>query len=204
MKIRSAVFTGSAVYRKDYPKPRCPEIAFVGRSNVGKSSLLNSLLNRKRLVKTSSTPGRTQTINFFKINDDFFFVDLPGYGFAKVPPAVRQQFGPMVEKYLEGNRYLACVVHILDVRHRPTAEDEQMRTYLLYHEIPVLTVATKSDKLSRNRCARRVMEIRKVLGISREEKLPLFSALTSQGKKEVWARLLQCIEALKSGKGKKR
>lgn len=201
MKIRSAEFAGSAVHRKDYPSPRCSEVAFVGRSNVGKSSLLNSLLNRKRLVKTSSTPGRTQTINFFKINEAFFCVDLPGYGYAKVPRAVRQTFGPMVERYLEGNRYLACVVHIVDIRHRPTQADEQMRAYLLYHDIPVLTVATKSDKLSRNKCQVQIREIRKVLGIPGEEVLPLFSAVTSEGKKEVWNRLLKFLEALESRKG---
>lgn len=201
MKIRSAVFTGSAIDKKDYPSPRGPEIAFVGRSNVGKSSLLNSLLNRKRLVKTSSTPGRTQTINFFEINDAFFFVDLPGYGYAKVPRAVRRQFGPMVEKYLEENRYLACVVHILDIRRRPTQEDAQMRAYLLYHEIPVLTVATKSDKLSRNKRLGQMREIRKVLGIPGEEALPLFSAVTAEGKKEVWTGLLKALEALESRKG---
>ncbi|MDX1765147.1 MAG: ribosome biogenesis GTP-binding protein YihA/YsxC [bacterium] len=201
MKIRSAVFVGSATQKKDYPSPRGPEVAFVGRSNVGKSSLLNSLLNRKRLVKTSSTPGRTQTLNFFAINESFFFVDLPGYGYAKVPRAVRQQFGPMVEKYLEDNRYLACVVHILDIRRRPTPEDAQMRAYLRYHEIPVLTVATKSDKLSRNKCLGQLREIRKVLDIPGEEALPLFSAVTSQGKKEVWSRLLDAIEVLESRRG---
>jgi GTP-binding protein len=201
MKIRSAEFILSAVYKKDYPKPRLTEFAFVGRSNVGKSSLINTLLNRKRLVKTSSTPGRTQTINFFRINGAFFFVDLPGYGFAKVPRDVHREFGPMVERYLEKNRHLACVVHILDARHAPTQGDKTMREYLLYHEIPVLTVVTKSDKLSRQKRRGHTGKIRRALHIGEKEPLVEFSAATAEGKKEVWAHLVKCLRAERSGKG---
>jgi len=167
---------------------------------VGKSSLINTLLNRKRLVKTSSRPGRTQTINFFRINGTFHFVDLPGYGFAKVPASVRQGFGPMVERYLERNPLLAAVVHIVDVRHPPAASDKVMREYLLYHRIPVLTVATKSDKLSRQKNFKQASMIRFGLGIPKEEPLVLFSAADSNGKDQVW----ECLqEFLKTGGAEK-
>ncbi len=202
MKIHSAEFVVSAVHKKNYPSRKIPQIAFVGRSNVGKSSLINALLNRKRLVKTSSRPGRTQTINFFRINEAFHFVDLPGYGFAKVPASVRKGFGPMVERYLEKNRLLAVVVHIVDVRHRPTAADKVMREYLLYQRIPVLTVATKSDKLSRQKNLKQLAVIRSSLDIPEREPLVLFSATTSDGKKEVWGCVQAFLDALDIGKEK--
>lgn len=202
MKINSAEFVVSAVYKKDYPSQRIYQVAFVGRSNVGKSSLINSLLNRKRLVKTSSRPGRTQTINFFRINEAFHFVDLPGYGFAKVPASVRKGFGPMVERYLEQNRLLRVVVHIVDVRHRPTAADKVMREYLQYQRIPVLTVATKSDKLSRHKNLKQLAVIRSTLDIPAGEPLVLFSASTADGKKETWEYLQAFLNAVDNEKEK--
>ncbi len=201
MKIRAAEFLTSAIYRKDYPDVRLPEIAFAGRSNVGKSTLINSLLNRKRLVKVSSTPGRTQTINFFRINHTFDFVDLPGYGFAKVPKAVRDGFGPMMERYLEGNPYLACVVHILDLRHRPADADRMMREYLLFFGIRILTVATKSDKLPRRRQIEQIHTLRKTMMMEETEPLIAFSAITSGGKKDIWMHLKTALKehSLKTG-----
>ncbi len=186
MKILSAEFVLSAVHRKDYPVKRLPEVAFVGRSNVGKSSLISALLNRKKLVKVSSTPGRTQTINFFLINQSFYFVDLPGYGFAKVPRDVRKRFGPMVEQYLEENQFLTCVVHILDARHRPGELDRVMREYLLYHGIRVLTTATKSDKVPMGQRKTQVRQIRESMGLAEEDPLIFFSTVTSEGRNEIW------------------
>ena len=186
MKILSAEFVLSAVHRKDYPVKRLLEIAFVGRSNVGKSSLINALLNRKKLLKVSSTPGRTQMINFFLINQSFFFVDLPGYGFAKVPKDVRERFGPMVEQYLEENRHLTCVVHILDARRRPGELDRIMREYLLSHGIRILTAATKSDKITMGQRKTQVLKIRESMGLSGEDPLIFFSAVTSEGRNEIW------------------
>jgi len=194
MKIQSAEFVVSAVHNKDFPSERLPEIAFVGRSNVGKSSLINKLLNRKRLVKVSSTPGRTQTVNFFRINQSFYFVDLPGYGYAKVPREVKRHFGPMIERYLENNHSLACVVHILDARHRPTELDRMMREYLLYYGIRILTAATKSDKLPMGKRRKRIQEIRKMLDMSEDTPLILFSTISSEGKKETWQMLQSAMQ----------
>ena len=185
MKITSAEFVTSAVDIKSYPSQRLPEIAFVGRSNVGKSSLINKLVNRKKLVKVSNTPGRTQTINFFLINQAFYYVDLPGYGYAKVPKAIVRRFGPMIECYIEENPYLACVVQILDTRHKPTQLDLKMREYLLYHGVRVLTVSTKSDKLPLGKRKKQKELIRKTMGLSPEEELILFSTITSEGKRDI-------------------
>lgn len=193
MKIQSAEFLVSAVHKKDYPARRLPEIAFVGRSNVGKSSLINRLLNRKRLVKVSSTPGRTQTINFFRINQSFDFVDLPGYGYAKVPSAVRRRFGPMVEQYIEKNPYLVCVVQILDARHRPTELDGMMREYLRHH-VRILTAVTKSDKLPLGKRPKQIREIRERMSLTEEEPLVLFSAVTSEGRREVWKIVKETVD----------
>jgi GTP-binding protein len=202
MKISSAEFTASVVHKKDTPSLRLPEVAFVGRSNVGKSSLINALVNRKRLVKVSTTPGRTQTINYFRINQRFYFVDLPGYGYARVPRAVRSRFGPMVEGYLEQNAHLACVVHIVDLRHRPTEGDRLMREYLLYHRIPILTVATKSDKLTRQQGPKQAVVVRETLEIDAAEPVFLFSARTSEGKRNLWSHLKAAMEALSERKGR--
>ncbi len=193
MKIHSAEFILSALHKKDYPSQRLPEVAFVGRSNVGKSSLINALLNRKRLVKVSSTPGRTQTINFFRINRSFYFVDLPGYGYAKVPKAIQKRFGPMIEQFLKKNRDLVYVVQIVDARHRPTEMDRLMREYLLYHQIPILTVATKSDKIPQSKRKKQAQEIRKVMNLKDDEPVYLYSAMTSLGKREVWKELKSAL-----------
>ncbi len=202
MKISSAEFVVSAVHRKDTPSLRLPEVAFVGRSNVGKSSLINALVNRKRLVKVSGTPGRTQTINYFRINGRFYFVDLPGYGYARVPRAVRSRFGPMVERYLKRNIHLAAVVHIVDLRHRPTEGDRLMRDYLLYHGIPILTVATKSDKLTRQQASKQAVVVRQSLALDVAEAVILFSARTAQGKRTLWGHVNASMEALSERKGR--
>ena len=191
MQIKNATFVKSATKPDHYPEGNLPEIAFAGRSNVGKSSLINVLVNRKSLVRTSSTPGRTQLINFFAVNDEFMFVDLPGYGFAKVPLAVKAQWGPMVEKYLSSRESLRGVVLILDIRRIPGAEDRQMLDWLRAYDIPPLLVVTKCDKVSKNEKAKQAAAIATALGVPKDE-LAFFSALSRDGKDEI----LEKIEAL--------
>ncbi len=196
MNIKSAEFITSAVKPSQYPLPARPEIAFAGRSNVGKSSLINALLGRKNLVKTGSTPGRTNTINFFLINDSFYFVDLPGYGYAKVPRAVRKTWGPMVERYLktrragepsgpEASQGLCAVVVILDIRRLPNQGDHDLLAWLTHYEIPALVVLTKADKLKKNKQDTQRNSIARELSTD-PSFLPLFSATTGVGKQQLW------------------
>jgi len=191
MIIKSAEFETSAVTPSQYPVSDLPEIAFAGRSNVGKSSLINALLNRKRLVKTSSTPGRTQLINFFNINHAFSFVDLPGYGYAKVPAAVRKKWGPMIETYLSQRPNLKGVVTILDIRRNPGREDLDLFGWLEHYAIPIVYVLTKADKLSKSKQAVRHQAIAGALLMDAQDLIP-FSAKSRQGKENLWA----AIEAL--------
>lgn len=191
MIIKSTEFIKSAAKPAHYPPALFPEIAFAGRSNVGKSSLINVLLNRKNLVRTSSTPGRTQLINFFAVNNRFTLVDLPGYGYAKVPLAVKKEWGAMMEMYLARRATLRGVVLILDIRRTPGAEERQMLDWLRGYNIPPLLVATKCDKVSRNERSRQAGVIAASLGVTKEE-FCFFSALNREGKDEIWRR----IEAL--------
>lgn len=188
MIIKSTEFIKSAAKPAHYPPADFPEIAFAGRSNVGKSSLINVLVNRKSLVRTSSTPGRTQLINFFAVNDQFCLVDLPGYGYAKVPLAVKKEWGPMIEAYLSGRPNLAGVVLILDIRRTPVAEDRQMLDWLRAYGIAPVLVVTKCDKVSRNERARQAAVIAQSLGVERSE-FTFFSTLTREGKDEIWQRI---------------
>ena len=190
MRSASAEFITSAVTPEQYPRAIGPEIAFVGRSNVGKSSLLNTLLNRRGLAKISATPGKTRLINFFAVNRNLGFVDLPGYGFAQVSRAERATWGPMVERLFQTRQELAGVVQLLDVRHRPSTEDQTMRTWLLQWNLPVLSVATKVDKIGRTQRPTHLKEIREALNLQ-EEPLVVFSAHTGEGKDKVWAWIRQ-------------
>ena len=185
MNISSADFVISAVKPAGYPPPTFPEIAFAGRSNVGKSSLINTLINRKSLVKTSRTPGRTQLINFFLINKTLSFVDLPGYGYARVPEAVRKTWGPMIETYLSTRECLKGVVVLMDVRRDPGAEEMNLLEWLRFHQVPAIPVLTKADKFSRTKQHLRRKLIAEALGMI-PENLILFSAKSRQGKDAVW------------------
>jgi len=186
--VKTTEFITSATKPPHYPPGDMPEIAFAGRSNVGKSSLINVLLNRKNLVRTSSTPGRTQLINFFMVNGEFMLVDLPGYGFAKVPLAVKKQWGPMMETYLSSRENLRVVVLILDIRRVPTAEDRQMLEWLRAYSVSPLLVVTKCDKVSKNERARQAALIARTLEVEKSE-LHFFSALSKDGKDAVWQEI---------------
>ncbi len=193
MIIQSTSFVTSAPSLAACPISALPEIAFAGRSNVGKSSLINTLLNRKGLVRTSSTPGRTQMLNFFMINDLLHFVDLPGYGFAKAPRAVRERWQPMIRDYLGGRDNLKAVVWLLDVRRDPSDEDLRFLDWLEEAERPTIPVVTKVDKLSRNELARRLTVISRATGLEREL-FTTFSAMTREGVADVWARIEAAID----------
>lgn len=185
MIIKSSEFVKSAVKPSQYPSTELPEIAFAGRSNVGKSSLINTLINRKRLVKTSSTPGRTQLINFFIINKAFLFVDLPGYGYAKVPASVKKSWGPMVETYLSTRKTLQGVVLIMDIRRKPGLQELNFIEWLDYYSISRILILTKIDKLSKTKQIKQRLLIEKDLGEDKSD-LILFSAKSRRGKDAVW------------------
>jgi GTP-binding protein len=196
MKIISAQFIKSAVWPPQYPPAILPEIAFVGRSNVGKSSLINTLVGRKKLAKTSNTPGRTQLINFFTINEKVSFVDLPGYGFAKVSQSVKKDWGDMIESYLRERQCLALVILILDIRRDPSEDDLSLRDWLEHYRIPYLYVLTKTDKLSNNQTIARQRAIERILRVSAVKKPILFSAITQKGKNDIWEFLKNHLNAL--------
>ena len=185
MIIKSAEFIKSAVKPDQYPDAVLPEFAFTGRSNVGKSSLINTLVNRKRLVKTSATPGRTQLINFFLINKMFSFVDLPGFGYAKVPASVRKKWGPMIETYLSTRKTLKGVALIMDIRRIPGIQDLNFIEWLYYYNIPGILILTKADKLSKTKRLTQQATIAKALSVDKND-LVLFSAKSRLGKDVVW------------------
>ncbi len=192
MIIQSASFITSAPALASCPDSDWPEIAFAGRSNVGKSSLINTLLNRKGLVRTSSTPGRTQMLNFFAINEKLHFVDLPGYGFARAPRAVRERWQPMIRGYLAGRANLKAVIWLLDARREPSDEDLHFLDWLEEAERPTIPVVTKVDKLSRNELARQLATISRVTGLEREV-FTTFSSVTREGCAELWERIEEAI-----------
>jgi len=183
MKVTSAEFVKSAFQETDWPNDPKREIAFLGRSNVGKSSLINSLVLVHGLARTSSTPGRTQSLNFFLINDRFRFVDLPGFGYARVPQNIKTTWGDMVTSYLAKREQLVLSIQIVDSRHEPTKQDLQLHEWLEHSDKPRLIVATKSDKLSNNELRRNLEHIRKVLD---GESVVAYSAKTGHGRDELW------------------
>ena len=197
MKILSAEFVTSATNPAQYPPVKYPEMAFAGRSNVGKSSLINTLVNRKRLVKTSSTPGRTQLINFFDINNLFTFVDLPGYGYAKVPTAVRKKWGPMIETYLSGRNTLLGVVVILDIRRTPREEEQNLIAWLEHYSIARIMVLTKADKISKTKREKQRAAVANALEVDSSD-LILFSAKSRKGRHAVWDAIISLTELKRS------
>ncbi|HYJ92083.1 MAG TPA: ribosome biogenesis GTP-binding protein YihA/YsxC [Pyrinomonadaceae bacterium] len=183
MKVISAEFIKSAFRREHWVGDGLPEIAFLGRSNVGKSSLINSLLGRKGLARTSNTPGRTQSINFFLINESFYFVDLPGYGYAKVPKQMREGWGQMAEEYLSKRQQVALCIQLIDARHGPTELDRQLNEWLVFHEKPFIVIATKSDKLSSNQLRKSLVQIEIEL---RGSRIIPYSSKTGNGRNVSW------------------
>ncbi len=168
------------------PQNTHPEFAFAGKSNVGKSSMINGMLGRKSLARTSSQPGKTQTINFYHINQSFYFVDLPGYGYAKASVEVKAKWGKMVERYLKGSKRLEMVFLLIDIRHEPSENDKIMYDWIVYNGYRPVIVATKVDKLKRSQVPKHVKMVREGLGMEKEDLLIPFSAETKQGREELW------------------
>lgn len=189
MNVTNAKIIISAVKKDQFPEDALPEIALAGRSNVGKSSLINTLINRKNLARTSQRPGKTQTINFYLINELLYFADVPGYGFAKVPKSVRASWKKMIEGYLKNRAPLKAVIQILDLRHPPTSEDKSMYHFLRQYGIPVIIVVTKADKIAKGKWLTYIKVIREALRAEGNEKFILFSSKTGQGKEEVWKEI---------------
>ncbi|SFE26720.1 GTP-binding protein [Peptostreptococcus sp. D1] len=194
MKIRSSEITMSAVNKKQYPSEGVPEIAFAGRSNVGKSSVINGLLNRKNFARTSSTPGKTRTINFYLINNEFYFVDLPGYGYARVSKTEKEKWGSIMERYLEDREELCAILLLVDVRHEPTADDKMMYDWIKYFGYNCVVVATKADKISRGQHQKHISVIRKKLEMPKEEKVIVTSSSKKTGIDELWDEIVSQYE----------
>lgn len=194
MIVQDVKFLKSALYAKDFPKDRRPEIAFIGRSNVGKSSLLNALLKRKGLAKTSSTPGKTQTLNFFDVNGKIYFVDLPGYGYAKVPKSMKDAWNQCMVDYLQDRESLQLIVALMDGRHKPNAHDLQMMDLLEEAERPTLIVATKVDKLKQSERKKNIRSIESTLELQEKGCVLPFSSVSREGVKELWQVIDDVLE----------
>jgi GTP-binding protein len=198
MKINQAEFIISAVGVQQYPQDALPEIALAGRSNVGKSSFINRMLGRKALARTSSKPGKTQTLNFYRINEQFYFVDVPGYGFARVSKTEKEKWGKMIEEYFSKRDVLKSGILLIDLRHPPTKDDQEMYEFLKHYGVSVVIVATKADKISRGQWQKHLKIVKETLRPTPEDSIVLFSAESGQGKdeawKEIWKRLNPATE----------
>ena len=191
MRINSARFVKSAKRSNDFPRDQRPEIAFCGRSNIGKSSLLNALTNSRGLARTSSSPGRTQLLNFFLVNESAYFVDLPGYGYAKVSKSIRETWGEMIETYLRERKQLKLTLMLVDSRFPPTESDVMMKQWMDYHGIPNAVILTKVDKISRNELTKALQTGAQTLNT---KELFAFSAVTGLGKDKILARIREAIQ----------
>lgn len=187
MKIHTAELKTVCGVTSRIPETEFPEFAFAGKSNVGKSTLINALMNRKSLARTSSQPGKTQTINYYLVNGDLFFVDLPGYGYAKVSQSVKEQWGKMITRYLQTSKQLKGVFLLVDIRHEPSANDKMMYDWVVAQGFTPVIIATKLDKIKRSQIQKQVSVVRKGLGLTPEDKLIPFSGLTRQGRDEIYA-----------------
>lgn len=193
MEIKTVTYELTAFKPEQYPNHGLPEIAFVGRSNVGKSSMINVLVNRKNLARQSATPGKTRGLNFYRIDHRLYFVDLPGYGYARVSKAEKVFWGRMIETYLNTRNQLSLIIMLVDIRHTPSADDQTMYQWLFERKKPNLVVATKSDKISRGQVSKRLQDIRATLGMNQVEPIIPFSAQTKQGREEIWNRIWEII-----------
>ena len=190
MKIRSSEITMSAVNKSQYPTDGIPEIAMVGRSNVGKSSSINTLLNRRNFARVSQTPGKTRTINFYLINKEFFFVDLPGYGYAKISKSEKEKWGAIMERYLKDRKELCAIFLLVDIRHEPSKDDVMMYEWIKYFGYDCVVIATKADKISKGQYLQHISIIRKKLNLEKDEKVIPLSSLKKTGVEDVWNEII--------------
>ncbi|MBC1403974.1 ribosome biogenesis GTP-binding protein YihA/YsxC [Listeria welshimeri] len=194
MDVNNVELIISAVRPEQYPETDLPEYALAGRSNVGKSSFINTMIRRKSMARISQKPGKTQTLNFYKIEEALFFVDVPGYGFAKVSKTEREKWGVMIETYITSREQLRGVIQIVDLRHKPTEDDRMMYEFLKYYEIPVIVVATKADKIPRSKWQKNAKIVRETLDFDSDDKFVLFSSETKMGKDEAWQFIKEGME----------
>ncbi|CAK20989.1 YihA family ribosome biogenesis GTP-binding protein [Listeria welshimeri] len=194
MDVNNVELIISAVRPEQYPETDLPEYALAGRSNVGKSSFINTMIRRKSMARISQKPGKTQTLNFYKIEEALFFVDVPGYGFAKVSKTEREKWGVMIETYITSREQLRGVIQIVDLRHKPTEDDRMMYEFLKYYEIPVIVVATKADKIPRSKWQKNAKIVRETLDFDPDDKFVLFSSETKMGKDEAWQFIKEGME----------
>ena len=195
MKIRSSEIEVSAIRKEQYPKEGLPEIALVGRSNVGKSSVTNALLNRRNFARTSQTPGKTRTINFYKINNEFYFVDLPGYGYAKVSKSEKDKWGVIMERYLQDREELCAIFLLVDIRHETTNDDVMMYEWIKHFGYNCVVIATKADKISRGQYQKHISIIRKKLQLEKDEKVIPLSSSKKTGVEDVWNEIIAQYES---------
>lgn len=195
MIIRNVSLETVCGYTSKLPENTKPEIAFAGKSNVGKSSLINALMNRKSLARTSGQPGKTQTINFYNVNDELYLIDLPGYGFAKVSEKEKQKWGQMIENYLHTSKQLRAVFLLIDIRHDPSANDRMMYEWMVYQGFHPIIIATKLDKIKRSQLQKQLKAIRTGLNVEPETIIIPFSAQTKQGREEIWELAEQIVNA---------
>ncbi|WP_239254981.1 ribosome biogenesis GTP-binding protein YihA/YsxC [Listeria ilorinensis] len=186
MKVNQVELVISAVWVEQYPDEQLPEFALAGRSNVGKSSFINKMIQRKSLARISQKPGKTQTLNFYRIENQLFFVDVPGYGFAKVSKKEREKWGEMIETYITSREQLRAVVQIVDLRHKPSNDDVMMYEFLKYYQIPVILVATKADKIPRSKWQKNAKVVRETLDFDPTDDFVMFSSETGMGRDEAW------------------
>ncbi len=199
MVIKSAALETVCGITSKLPQTGKPEIAFAGKSNVGKSSLINGLMNRKSLARTSSQPGKTQTINYYNVNGCIYFVDLPGYGYAKVPVKEKEKWGKMVENYLHKSRQLKAVFLLIDIRHEPSANDRQMYEWIVSQGFDPVIIATKLDKIKRSQVAKHIKMLKDGLKVKLNTPLLPYSAMTKQGREEIWSLIGELAEVPSAG-----